>query len=476
MILGMDTSRWKDNPATPVTIDWQKAKSAGVRFVIMKTTEGISWKDPVFDLHSKALAGLLPRGTFHYWRPQNSATAQAKFYYSVARGLELPPVLDVEDWYKELPKGLELVNKVVEMLSAIDAAFGRSAILYTSPNIIQYYMGLKNLTGSPLLMRKLWIANYEVDKPDIKPWGRWTFWQHTEQGPAAKYGINEAGFVDLDLYNGDQALFEAEFGLDLTAETPAPVAVKVTSVEEEGVKLQKLMTVRVEVNGSSYNRTIDQRPVVPPPPPVTPPIDEGIWEILDDSKAMATGAFRPYVRNGLPETVRFHPIITASGKYGEGGVTLPADWMAFAVEINPGRAFKYQFNTPTEFNDEVGWHNRAGARRVECLTMAGNRVRVKRIEKRELVIDGKRQTVQAALIDCYTVNQRPPAARLPMPVDGHGTDTLIHNFSIGYRPSANHPNGWTDMSTDGRFARLFPIANEGEELWMDLRDLVKVEG
>ncbi len=225
MILGLDTSRWEDNPSTAQTIDWNTAKAAGVKFLIMKATEGISYTDPVYSLHSQATKGMFLRGSYHFWRVGLPAKAQAAYYFKQAGKLELPPILDVEDWYHEFPTGKTLENKVLEMLREIDYLFGRPCMLYTSPNIIKNYLALQ--PTSDLLNRKLWIANYGVSVPIIAPWKRYAIWQFSEKGDAKKYGINEALNVDENWYNGTEEEMVAELG----GGTELPIEVITTPTE-----------------------------------------------------------------------------------------------------------------------------------------------------------------------------------------------------------------------------------------------------
>jgi hypothetical protein len=185
----------------------------------MKATEGSLWKDPVYLLHKKMSQGILYRGSYHFYRSKMVKKDQAKFYYDFAGNLELPPILDLEDWYKELPKGKELEGDVLAMLSLIDEQFNQECMLYTSPNIIKYYLQITPL--SPLTKRKLWIAHYINGEPSFYPWRDWTLHQYSESGKASEYGIDEAQDVDLNYYNGDLNQFKQEFNLgEIVGEVP----------------------------------------------------------------------------------------------------------------------------------------------------------------------------------------------------------------------------------------------------------------
>jgi len=211
-ISGIDTSHWEDDTNPNNAINWQTAKNNGIKFVILKATEGLIIKDQVYTQGKNNLSGILPRGSYHFYRTAGNPVDQAKYYYDYAGTTELPPMLDLEDYYKELPTGNALVNVVVQMLKAIDDKFGKETILYTSPNIIKNYFG--SAINSDITGRKLWIAHYGVPSPQIAPFSNWIFWQYSESGPAAQYGITKSNTVDMNYYNGVDSDFYAKFNID----------------------------------------------------------------------------------------------------------------------------------------------------------------------------------------------------------------------------------------------------------------------
>ena len=243
MIIGLDTSRWEDSPTDPRTVDWQMAKANDIKFVIMKATEGTILKDTIYPTHKAALNGLLPRGSYHYLRTQSAPADQAKFYFDYAGKLELPPVLDVEDFYHELPKGEQLYTLIMKTMGYIDQYFGQKTMLYTSPNIIRYYLGLE--WAQKLTDRKLWIAHYGVMTPDIGPWQKYTFWQYAETGDAHKYGIPESSSVDMNYYRGSVDEFNQEFNLSDLNQGPIEVNMS-NSNKAHGIELNEF-TGKVDI-------------------------------------------------------------------------------------------------------------------------------------------------------------------------------------------------------------------------------------
>lgn len=382
--------------------------------------------------------------------------------------------IEVVPLYGLIKKPLQYANDVAEFL-ALCKARNIKTIIYTAQWFLQYlsqwpkdvdywwaqYPDSKYYFGGVTNWSELKARLDRLDKPFNSAYipGTLKMWQFSGDYLTLPGTIRK---IDVNIFYGTEEELATYFGWDADI-------VDIKSVTKDGVKVPEKLTVNYSHKGVDKSSTVDQTPVVIPPTPV-PTL--GVYRILDDVEAMAAGSPRPFIRDGLPATVRLHQVDKITGKPGDGFIILSDSWMKFAEAINPGPAFKYQFDEPGNFKEKVGWHNQgtgiSGNKRVECLTMAGNIVEVYDI--RDVVYAG--ETIKGAFIKHYTNNSKPPAVRLPMtPVD-----TLIHNFSIQYKPNTNHPNGWLDMSTDGRFARIFPISiSENEELWIDLRDITKVK-
>lgn len=170
--------------------------------------------------------------------------------------------------------------------------------------------------------------------------------------------------------------------------------------------------------------------------------------IKDDNEAGVP--LRPYIRAGLPSTVRIYG--------GKGYVMLSPEWMAYVRKINDKAGKRYQFSDYPlcrNLKKAVGWHNTGKGNRVEQLTFSGNIVDVRHIE-------GKK-----AYIRTFYHNQKPPAKiHLTMPSELH---PYIHLLTVQYTHKL-------DMTTDGKYPRIFVISNnEKEKLWMYLDNLKPYE-
>ena len=173
-----------------------------------------------------------------------------------------------------------------------------------------------------------------------------------------------------------------------------------------------------------------------------------LYYIKDDLEVGAPP--RPYIRHGLPSTVRING--------GSSYVMLTPEWMKFVVKVNTPAGQKYQFQDypiNSNFKEAVGWHNQGKDNRVEQLTFSGNVVDVTRIEGNK------------AYIKCYYNSQKPPETS-PL-VNIKEFHPLIHFLTTQF-------SSGLDISTNGRYPRILVIANnESEQLWIDTINLAPIE-
>ena len=92
MIEGLDVSHWQSS------INWQKMKSAGVKFIYLKCSEGTYYKDDTFaNNYKNARAQGIKVGAYHFLTAER---ALAQYYWFIScmggRVFELVPAMDVE--------------------------------------------------------------------------------------------------------------------------------------------------------------------------------------------------------------------------------------------------------------------------------------------------------------------------------------------------------------------------------------------
>jgi len=189
-VRGIDVSYFQE------TIAWRRVRQAGVQFAFIRVSDGMTVSDPRFAYNwaGAKRVGVL-RGAYQYFRPDDSAVAQADLLIAAIRldPGELPPVIDVELDGGKPPA--QLAARVRAWVERVRDQLRVEPIVYTGPDFWRERAGGADLTRQPL-----WVAHYTQRCPAVpSPWTRWTFWQHTDRG--AVPGID--GPVDLNLFAGD---------------------------------------------------------------------------------------------------------------------------------------------------------------------------------------------------------------------------------------------------------------------------------
>jgi len=199
MLAGIDVSHWQG------TIDWAKVAGDGVRFAIMKATEGRSYVDPTYSKNVVgAAANGITVGAYHFAGPSSQkgdAKAEADHFVSVARNAagDVLPALDIEHT-GGLSAG-ELQDWVRAWLEEVTSKLGVRPMIYTSPGFWTYSMG-NTQWFAVHGYTTLWVAHWGVHRPTVPAnnWAGhgWTFWQWTDCWHVRGIG----GCVDGDRFNG----------------------------------------------------------------------------------------------------------------------------------------------------------------------------------------------------------------------------------------------------------------------------------
>lgn len=173
-----------------------------VSFVFIKSTEGISVRNPyyVHDYAAARKAGI-PIGAYHFFSTKRTGAAQAEFFinHTLFRKGDLPPVLDIEPSNSQIEAmggSKALWNNIRTWLQAVEKRCGVKPILYVNQMFVNKY-----LPDAPDIKRdyKVWIARYGEYKPDI----HLIVWQLSPDGRVQ--GIT--GEVDINVFNGYQTQF-----------------------------------------------------------------------------------------------------------------------------------------------------------------------------------------------------------------------------------------------------------------------------
>jgi GH25 family lysozyme M1 (1,4-beta-N-acetylmuramidase) len=208
---GFDISAWQ-HPAG-AEIDWTKAKAAGFDFVIIKCSQGETYKNPygLSDALAASKAGLLV-GAYHFAEPSLN-TAETQALYAVAAcdkwPLSLGIALDLEE-YGSLPS-YECATWAQSFMAEVVGA-GHHCPFYSGGDF------MASLTGAPWGHR-LWYATEDVPTGLVA----WMFQDENQSVPGVE------GPCDIDyLVNprGVNPLISLE---------PAPVATDEVKPEQEPV-------------------------------------------------------------------------------------------------------------------------------------------------------------------------------------------------------------------------------------------------
>ncbi|MBP1640141.1 MAG: glycoside hydrolase family 25 [Bacteroidetes bacterium] len=176
-------------------INWDIIKRQGVDFAYIKSTEGADYLDPryLYNLREAKSAGL-PVGAYHFFRFHRTGKEQAANFLSQVdvRSLDLPPVVDVEEWGQyNFSKNAGYVSAEVQsFINNIENKTNRRVVIYADKNSFKKYIEGK-FRNNPI-----WICS--IGKaPQISQ--KWTLWQKSQRGKCS----GASGIVDINLFNGD---------------------------------------------------------------------------------------------------------------------------------------------------------------------------------------------------------------------------------------------------------------------------------
>ncbi|MEN9698853.1 MAG: hypothetical protein RLZZ301_51 [Bacteroidota bacterium] len=164
---GIDVSQYQ------LQINWDEVllTKHPLRFVLIRATMGSNGLDAEFTRNwSETKRVGLQRGAYHYYRPYENSSDQAKHFIANVRlqAGDMPPVLDVE---RMSPFGAaNLQEGVKNWLAIVGKHFHCQPIVYTGRYF--YEQHLKGaIDGYPL-----WIASYgEHHQVDLLPWQLYQF-------------------------------------------------------------------------------------------------------------------------------------------------------------------------------------------------------------------------------------------------------------------------------------------------------------
>ena len=215
---GIDVSRWNHqiDPASGeyLPIDWQKIKSSGFDFVIIKAGSTRSGKEPTFEMdYAGAREAGLDVGAYFYTYSSTlegiNADVASLLGYLSGKAFEYPIYFDLED-PSLLSLEKDLLTELCEVFICSLQKNGYYSALYTNNN------WLKNILDTPKILSAfdIWYARYPLT--DIPIWNeekygkQLSMWQYTQSGEIG--GIE--GCFDMNLCYRDYISIMKKWGLN----------------------------------------------------------------------------------------------------------------------------------------------------------------------------------------------------------------------------------------------------------------------
>jgi GH25 family lysozyme M1 (1,4-beta-N-acetylmuramidase) len=185
---GADISHHQGN------IQWSKMASSDADFLFIRCSNGLTADTRIDSYAPAARLASIPYSFYHYYQPGQDPIAQANMVIAAVNkhGVDLPVALDLEEG-TNIPA--DYANRVLVCLKHLEAQLGHKPLIYTSSG---YWIGtLKSPAWGASY--PLWIAQWTTAAKPTLPgtWSTWAFWQYSNQGDGAAYGV-QSQRIDLN--------------------------------------------------------------------------------------------------------------------------------------------------------------------------------------------------------------------------------------------------------------------------------------
>ncbi len=174
---GIDISNYQGN------VNFAEVKASGVEIVILKSTEGRTWKDDKFSTYyANAVSAGLKVGVYHYLRNNSSEDEIANFLSVVEnRKFDCKVAIDMEEDFGSVSQNSKRVRGFADIL----ISKGYEVCIYSG----EYFY--RDRLDNSVKDLAVWIAHYGVSKPDVS---NYAGHQYSETGRVT--GVN--GNVDMN--------------------------------------------------------------------------------------------------------------------------------------------------------------------------------------------------------------------------------------------------------------------------------------
>ena len=190
-VRGVDVSRHQGR------IDMAVLARQGVRFAMIKATEGMTYTDERFreNRDGAGKAGIV-WGAYHFFSFESPGAAQAAHYIEVVGDLTgaFPPAVDVELYGKrkaDPPDPADVRRELGAMLDALEARYGVRPILYTFDREVR-----SRYLGGTFGRYPAWVQSVDLP-PRFNGCPEYLIWQYSHRGVLDGYD-GEEKHIDLD--------------------------------------------------------------------------------------------------------------------------------------------------------------------------------------------------------------------------------------------------------------------------------------
>lgn len=214
-IFGFDVSFYQDNNETPQQIDFNKMKSYGASFVIVRAGQNL-YPDPDFQYNWKNAKSVgLPRSSYWFLDIHSSGKVQAQKYLTVLDG-DLGEGLLFVDYEKDLQGAFPVWNEVYNFITELmNNGISKSKIgIYTGYFFWVEHGPLSITQRDWFAQFPLWIAWYTTNPDFVKippSWVDCLVWQDGTPSIGLQVGV-ESKEIDHNKFNGDDVKFKLYFG------------------------------------------------------------------------------------------------------------------------------------------------------------------------------------------------------------------------------------------------------------------------
>ncbi len=212
-IQGIDVSRHQGD------VDFRAVAESGMRYAIVKATEGRDYVDPRFVQNWEKLVELgedvIYRGAYHFARPDSTGGAadgkqEALDFCEVLKAVggygrgALPPALDFEKYSES--DGSDNIPWIDAFIKTVEDQLGRAPMIYTGYKVWRYEVANSSaFTGYPLWLVKYTGRDYPTKAMAELPWDHFTLWQYSGGGNLQHHpDVPGAGTVDVNRFDGTE--------------------------------------------------------------------------------------------------------------------------------------------------------------------------------------------------------------------------------------------------------------------------------